>query len=155
VDLHIHDTHFIRLLCGQPRRVCSTGVKQNGAVTYLTTEYQYGQSGPAISCSSGALSQKGREFVHGFEIYMEKATLSFESGAYPLTMYDMSGKTHEVKLKDGGDPVNAFVREIQAAVDAARTGQECELLSGKLARDALVLCQQECRSVRSGRPVAV
>src|SRR5262245_29443540 len=35
VDLHIHDTHFIGLLCGVPARVFSTGVVENGAVAYL------------------------------------------------------------------------------------------------------------------------
>jgi predicted dehydrogenase len=155
VDLHIHDTHFIRLLCGQPKRVCSTGVQEGGAVSYLATEYFYGPKGPAVSCSSGALCQKAREFVHGFEIYLEKATLSFESGVCPLRLYDSSGKTTEAKLKGGGDPIAAFTSEIQTAVDAVRTGKEPDLLSGRLARDALVLCHKECQSVRSGKPVAV
>jgi predicted dehydrogenase len=155
VDLHIHDTHYIRLLCGQPQRVCSTGVQEGGAVSYLTTEYSYGPKGPAISCSSGALSQKAREFVHGFEIYLEKATLSFESGVCPLRVYEASGKTTEVKLKGGGDPIAAFTSELQTAVDAVRTGREPDLLSSKLARDALVLCHKECQSVRTGKPVKV
>jgi predicted dehydrogenase len=155
IDLHIHDTHYIRLLCGQPQRLVSTGVQENGAVTYLTTLYEFGANGPAVSCSSGALCQKGREFVHGFEIYLERATLSFESGSLPLTMYDSAGKASAVKLKGDGDPVAAFTSEIQAAVDAVARGKECELLSGTLARDALVLCHKECQSVRSGKSVAV
>jgi predicted dehydrogenase len=73
VDLHIHDTHFIGLVCGVPGHVFSTGVVADGAVSYLTTSYLYGPGGPAVTCSSGALAQKGRPFVHGFEIYLEKA----------------------------------------------------------------------------------
>src|SRR5580700_1601791 len=41
VDLHIHDTHFIGLLAGVPKQVFSTGVVENDAVTYLTTQYLY------------------------------------------------------------------------------------------------------------------
>ena len=43
----------------------------------------------------------------------------------------------------------------QAAVEGVRTGREPDLLSGKLARDALVLCYRECESVQSGNAVAV
>ena len=59
VDLHIHDTHFIGLVCGVPPRVFATGVQTGGAVSYLTTQYLYGPGGPVVSCSSGALAQKG------------------------------------------------------------------------------------------------
>src|SRR5712692_3174688 len=77
IDLHIHDTHFIGLVCGVPGAVFSTGVVQDGTVQYLTTQYLYGSGGPprpspsppggeggvrgpCVSCSSGALAQKGR-----------------------------------------------------------------------------------------------
>src|SRR5262249_3011636 len=69
VDLHIHDTHFIGLVCGVPGKVFSNGVSRNGVVEYLTTQYLYAPGGPAVSCSSGAIAQSGRPFVHGYEIY--------------------------------------------------------------------------------------
>src|SRR5260221_7452235 len=67
VDLHIHDTHFIRLLAGVPQQVFSTGLQDGAAVSYLTTQYLYGPGGPALTCSSGAVAMKARPFVHGFE----------------------------------------------------------------------------------------
>jgi len=155
VDLHIHDTHFIGLLCGVPKRVFSSGVIDNGAVSYLNTQYLYGPNGPAVSCSSGALAQKGREFVHGYEIYLEKATLVYESGICPLTVLTADGKSEQPQLNGGGDPTAAFAAEIQAAVDGAAVGREPDLLSGRLARDALVLCHKECESVKTGEAVAV
>src|SRR5262245_865659 len=79
VDLHVHDTHFIGLLCGVPKVVFSAGTVDAGVVTYLTTQYLYGPGGPAVACSSGALTMPGRPFVHGFEIYFEQATLVHES----------------------------------------------------------------------------
>jgi predicted dehydrogenase len=153
VDLHIHDTHFIGLLCGVPARVTSTGVVEKGAVQYLTTLYHYGAGGPAISCSSGAVSQKGREFVHGFEIYLEKAMLTLMNG--PLTLYTADGKVKQPKLKGGGDPTAAFTLELQAAVDGVERGKVPDLLSAQLARDALVMCFKEIESVKSGKPVAL
>lgn len=156
VDLHIHDTHFIGLIAGVPAKVFSTGlVGQDGSVEYLTTSYLYGTNGPAITCSSGAIAMSGRPFIHGFEIYLEKATLAHSSGGLPLTVYTPDGKASVPDLGGSGDPVDSFALEIQTAVEAVSTGKEPALLSGKLARDALVLCHRECESVQSGQAVSL
>jgi predicted dehydrogenase len=158
VDLHIHDTHFIRLLAGLPRKVFSTGIAtEQNAVTYLTTQYLYGSgtNALALSCSSGALTKKGREFVHGYELYLEKATLLYESGTQPLTVLTEDGKAKQPRLKGSTEATAAFTAEIQAAVEGVRAGREPDLLSAKLARDALVLCHKECQSVLSGNAVTV
>ena len=89
IDLHIHDTHFVGLLCGAPMAVHSRGVVDRGAVVHLTTQYLF-EGGPAVSAVSGALSQPGRPFAHGFEIYLERATLSFGPDT-PLTVYTADG----------------------------------------------------------------
>jgi predicted dehydrogenase len=155
VDLHIHDTHFIGLVCGVPKHVFAVGTTEGNAVSYLTTSYLYGPGGPAITCSSGALAMKAREFVHGYEIYLERATLTYESGTCQLTVLHADGRIERPTLAGGDDATTAFTAEIQAAVDGVRTGREPDLLSGKLARDALVLCHRECESVRTGKIVTV
>src|SRR5262245_38737361 len=153
VDLHIHDTHFIGLVCGVPKAVHSVGVEEGGAVQYLTTSYIYGRGGPAVTCSSGAVSMSGRPFVHGFELYLEKATLLHESGILPLTGLTADGKSDQPSFPGAGDPISSFTREIQTAVDGAASGKMPDLLSGQLARDALVMCHKECESVRTGSVV--
>ncbi len=155
IDLHIHDTHFIGLVCDVPSAVFSTGVIENDAVQYLTTQYLYGSGGPCVSCSSGAIGQKGRPFVHGYELYLERATLVYESGTTPLTVLHSDGRTEQPKLESGDDATAAFTAEIQAAVDGVVSGRLPDLLSGKLARDALVMCHRECESVRTGKPVSM
>src|SRR5262249_38623072 len=117
-------------------------------------QYLYGPGGPALSCSSGAVAMSGRPFVHGFEIYLEKATLAYSSGGPPLTVFTPDGKSQTPSL-GGGDPVAPFPAEIQAAVDGVASGKAPDLLRGELARDALVLCHRECDSVRSGKAVRV
>jgi predicted dehydrogenase len=154
IDLHIHDTHFIRLICGMPNQVIATGRVEGDAVTHLNALYLYGPGGPTVACASGALVPKGREFVHGFEAYFETATLVCESGVQPLTVLPAGGGSEQPQLGDG-DPLAGFAAELQAAVDGVRAGKAPDLLSGQLARDALVLCHRECESVRSGRVVAV
>lgn len=156
VDLHIHDTHFIGLVGGVPNQVFSVGVVgKGGAVDYLTTSYLYGPDGPAITCSSGAVAMKGRPFVHGYEIYLEKATLVYESGTCPLTVLKEDGSSEQPKLPGGDEATTAFTIELQAAIDGINAGREHDYLSGKLARDALVMCYREIESVKSGKPVSL
>jgi len=154
VDLHVHDTHFIGLVAGVPREVFSVGQTRGDSVDYLTTSYLYGAGGPTVTCSSGAVSP-GRAFMHGYEIYLENATLAYSSAGIKLTVHEKMGKTFHPDLSAGGDEIAAFTREIQAAVEGVRTGEMPALLSGQLARDALVMCYKECESVRTGRPVAM
>jgi predicted dehydrogenase len=155
VDLHIHDTHFIGLVCGVPRNVFAVGTVESDAVTYLTTSYLYGPGGPAVTCSSGALSMSGRPFVHGYEIYLERATLLYDSGGTPLTLLTQDGRATQPALEGGGDPLSAFADELAAAASGVTSGKEPDLLSGKLARDALVLCHREIESVKTGWAVPV
>jgi predicted dehydrogenase len=155
VDLHIHDTHFIGLVCGVPKHVFAVGTVENDAVTYLTTSYLYGPGGPAVTCSSGAICMKGRPFVHGYEIYLEKATLLYDSGGTPLTLLSPDGKSTQPSLPGGGDPLAAFTDELQTAVEGVHSRKEPDLLRGQLARDALMLCHRECESVKRGVPVSV
>jgi predicted dehydrogenase len=154
VDLHIHDTHFIGLVCGVPRQVYSRGITERGYVQYLTTHYIYDDSGPTVTCSSGAICQAGRPFVHGYEIYLEKATLLYELGTQPLIVLRADGKSEQPKL-GSGDPIVAFTAELQHAVNVIQKDADPAELSGELARDALLLCHREAKSVLTGRPVSV
>ena len=155
VDLHVHDTHFIGLICGVPQEVFSTGIVEGDAVNYLTTQYLYGPGGPAVSCSSGAVATSGRPFAHGYEIFLEGATLAYHSGGVSLTVFTPDGESFAPRLDGGGDPIAAFTAEIQAAVDGVVAAKVPDLLSAKLARDALTMCHRECESVRRGRPVRI
>ena len=163
IDLHIHDTHFIQLLNGMPSAVFSQGKLIGEKYTdYLTTQYIYTDNPVTISCSSGSIAQKGRAFSHGFEIFLQKATLLFESStlggqpvvSQPLTIITDDGKVEQVDLGDT-DPIDAFTNEIQHAVDAINGDSDAVLLSGDKARDALLLCYKEAESVRTGQIVTV
>jgi predicted dehydrogenase len=154
VDLHIHDTHFVGLIAGVPGHVSSSGIERQGAVEYLTTSYLYGPGGPALSCSSGAVAMSVRPFVHGYELYLERATLAYDSGGVPLTVFTPDGKSERPEL-GSGDAIDSFADEIGTAVEGVRSGKEPALLSGQLAADALALCFREIESVRQGRPVPV
>jgi len=160
IDLHIHDTHYIGLICGVPRAVHSRGVVEGDAVIYLSTQYLYDTPNLAVSSVSGAIAQAGRPFAHAFEIYLEKATITFEYAnlagqdhlATPLSVILPDGTVQRPQL-GSGDPIEAFTNEIGVAVQAVATGTPAPPLAGELARQALLICQAEVESVKSGKAV--
>ena len=162
IDLHIHDAHFVGLVCGPPRAVRATGVVDGGAVAYLATQYLFGEGGPAVSANSGAISQPGRPFAHGYEIYLERATLAYGFADFsgqspavtPLSVVLADGTVERPEV-GSGDPVDAFADELADAVAAVESGVPSPRLSGELARRALVTCHAEVQSVRTGETVRV
>ncbi|MFO0945083.1 MAG: Gfo/Idh/MocA family oxidoreductase [Planctomycetota bacterium] len=152
VDLHIHDTHFIGLACGVPKQVQSRGILRQGAVEYVATQYLYEGGLPVVSATSGAISQSSRPFTHGYEVYLENATIHYEAGG-PLTVYTADGVS-KPELPSS-DPVDSFVAELSCAVEAIQSGKPAPLLSGTLARDALALCLKEEESAKTGKTVSV
>lgn len=163
VDLHIHDNHFIGLLCGVPKAVFSRGIVEDGLVNHVHSQYVFDDPQLAVSCLSGGIAAKGLEFAHGFELYFEKATLLYDAGTLggewvvdrPLTVVPQRGKPKTPKLKGGSEWYAAFSAELQDAVNAVKTSTEPEALSGALARDALKLCFAEAKSIAQGKLVRV
>jgi predicted dehydrogenase len=162
IDLHIHDTHFIGLVCGVPRSVHSRGVVEGNAVVHLSTQYLYDDKNLAVACVSGALSQSGRPFTHGFELYLDRATVAFEFASLggaghvstPLSVILPDGKVERPEV-GSGDPIDAFATELHAAADSVESGTMAAMLAGELASQALRTCYAEVESVRSGRLVAI
>jgi predicted dehydrogenase len=162
IDLHIHDNHFIRLTCGQPRQVFSRGLLEEGFVNHVHTNYLFGDGGPAISAVSGGIAAEGLAFAHGFELFFEKATVAYSAGTIggqwcvdrPLTLIT-GGKVSQPILKGGTEWCSAFTAELQAAVDSVKSGVPAPLLSGELARDALRICHAEAKSIATGQVVKI
>ncbi len=164
IDLHIHDNHFIGLACGVPSRVFSTGLQQDGLVNHVHTQYLYDdRPALAVSCVSGGIAAPGLQFGHGYEIFLEQGTLLFDFNTLggqpvlntPVTLIDGKGRVTQPKLKGGGEWCAAFTAEIQAAVDGLKSGKEPELLSAKLARDALRICYAEAESIAKGKAIRI
>jgi predicted dehydrogenase len=163
IDLHIHDNHFILVLCGRPQKVFSRGIVSDGFVNHVHTQYVYPDAQLAVSCVSGGIAATGLQFFQGFELYLEQATLVYSAGTIggqweaerPLTLITNNGKAVTPKLKGDGKWSAPFTAELQSAVDAIQEGKESPVLSGALARDALELCYAEAKSITSARPVAL
>lgn len=156
IDLHIHDNHFISLLCGTPSAVFSRGLLQDGLVNHVHTQYVFDDSPVAVTAVSGGIAAEGLAFAHGFELYCERGTLLLSAGTLggqwcvdrPLTVI-ADGQLTQPTLT-AGDWCAGFTQELQTAVNAVHAGQAPRLLSGTLACDALRVCVAEAKSIQSG-----
>ncbi|MBX3439663.1 MAG: Gfo/Idh/MocA family oxidoreductase, partial [Planctomycetaceae bacterium] len=148
IDLHIHDNHYIGLLCGVPREVFSRGLLKDGLVNHVCSQYLYDDPELTVSCVSGGLAASGLKFASSFEIFLERATLQYDAGTYgadwvvnrPLTLITDDGEISTPDLGGGGSWCAAFTDELQVAVDGVASGKAPTVLSSQLARDALRLC---------------
>ena len=161
VDLHVHDAHLIRMLFGMPVSLSSYGRMRGDVVEYCNTAFKFEDPSLVVTATSGVINQQGRGFTHGFEIHLERATLHYEFAAFgdgeelmPLKLVNDKGKVIRPKLGEVG-PTTAFEGEIKEVVQSIRSGKPSSILSGDLARDAVVLCHKQTDSVVKGRPVRV
>ena len=164
IDLHVHDAHLIRVLFGMPKSVhCAGRMRDGGMVEYCNTLFQFEDPSLVVSAASGVIQQQGRPFTHGFEIHLERATLQYESAfaggegvsLMPLTLFGPDGEMTPLKLEAGGDDVTAFLCEIDEAARCVAEGAASPLMSGELARDAIVLCHKQTESARTGEIVQI
>ena len=172
-DLHVHDTHFISLICGVPSGVFSRGLLRDGLIEHVQTEYLWPETdagaargergGAPVGAVCGGIAAKGHDFRHGFEAHFEKATLLFSAanlgGEFsvdrPLTVVSRDGKVREPSLKGGEEWFTPFATELQAAVRGVKDHAAPRVLDGALARDALKVVAAEAESVRTGQVVPV
>jgi predicted dehydrogenase len=160
IDLHIHDAHFIRLLFGMPKAVCTVGRMRGEVAELFNTQFRFDNPALFATAASGVIDQQGRPFTHAYEIYLERATLLFDSGlgkpqaSIPATVLTSEGRVLYPKL-GSGDPIESFAAEIQEVVRSVRSNTPSALLDGRLARDAVVLGHRQTLSLVRGREVKV
>lgn len=163
IDLHIHDNHYIGLVCGIPQGVFSRGLLAGNLVNHVATNYVYADPEKTVAAISGGIAVSGLKFAHSFEIFLERATLQYDAGTYgsdwvenrPLTLITDDGAIQQPDPGGRTEWCGAFTDELQEAVDAVRSGQEPPTINARLACDALRLCVAEGTSIAEGRVVAV
>ncbi len=160
LDLHVHDAHFIRLTCGMPRSVQCTGTMRGEVVERFHAQFRFDDPQLIVTAASGVIAQQGRPFTHGYEIYLEKATLLFDFAvigaepvlATPVTVLTADGKVERPTFPSG-DAITSFENELGQVVRAVESGTPSPLLAGDLARDAVVICQKETEAVETGQRI--
>jgi predicted dehydrogenase len=160
LDLHVHDAHFIRLTCGMPQTVQCVGSMRGEVVERFHAQFRFLDQDLVITAASGVIAQQGRPFTHGYEIYLEKATLLYDFAvlggepvlATPLTVLTQDGQVQRPEL-GSGDAITPFENELTEVVNAVQSNVPSPLLAGALARDAVVICQKETEAVVTGQTI--
>ncbi len=160
LDLHVHDAHFIRLTCGMPRTVQCAGSMRGEVVERFHAQFRFDDPKLIVSAASGVIPQQGRPFTHGYEIYLEKATLLYDFAviggepklATAVTVLSENGQVLHPEM-GAGDAIAPFASELNEVVQAVQSGVPSPLLTGALARDAVFLCQKETEAAVTGQTV--
>ena len=129
LDLHVHDAHFIRLTCGMPQSVQCAGSMRGEVVERFHAQFRFEDPELMVTAASGVIAQQGRPFTHGYEIYLEKATLLYDFAviggepvlATPVTVLTHDGQVERPELC-GGDAITPFENELTEVVRAVQSG---------------------------------
>jgi predicted dehydrogenase len=104
LDLHIHDTDFVRYLFGMPYAVYSTGAKNaEGKLVHIVTQYLYDDD-KVVTAEGGWSMTPAFGFQMSFNIALEKATILYDLTRKPtlrLFTADEEASAPEVPAGDG------------------------------------------------------
>tara|TARA_R110002049_G_scaffold27321_2_gene93959 strand:- start:14783 stop:15787 length:1005 start_codon:yes stop_codon:yes gene_type:complete len=150
VDLHVHDAHLIRILFGMPTAAETVSRDHDGVPMFYESLFRFEDPSLVVSSGGGVIVSPARGFTHGYEVGFERATVQFEFAAYadgstsmiPVTVMHQDGTVERPELGDG-DPVAAFLAEIDAAAKCVDQ-QECSnILNAEIAADAIRICEMQ------------
>ena len=150
IDLHVHDAHLIRLLFGMPRNALTVRRSKDGVPKFYDTVFEFDEDELVVSSGGGVIDSPARGFTHGYEVSFENATVQFEFAGYedgstaviPVTIMHADGSVERPELETG-DPINAFVAELEAAAECLTAKKTSPLLDAQTAADAITICEMQ------------
>lgn len=104
IDLHIHDTDFVRWCFGDPQDVRSTGT-----IHHLTTCYEYPGGPPHVTAEGGWDHTPGMPFAMRYLVVFERATAAFDIARTPQLLLYRDGNAEEVSLS----PLSGYEVQVQ------------------------------------------
>ncbi len=151
LDLHIHDTDFIRFCFGKPLRVYSTGYsKFSSAIDHVVTQYQV--EAPVIVHAEGSWAMSpGFGFNMAYSANFERATVEFDlsRGPQALRLFE-AGVPPRTIVQEKPD---GYVQELAYFAECIRLGRPPSIVTAADALDAIEICEAEEKSVLSGKAV--
>jgi 1,5-anhydro-D-fructose reductase (1,5-anhydro-D-mannitol-forming) len=151
LDLHIHDTDFVQYLFGVPRAVSSRGVKKNGRLLHIVTQYLY-DDGKVVTAEGGWAMTASFGFEMSFNLAFEKATVVYDLTREPaFRVCTAGGEVCHPETADG----DGYTRQIAHFADAI-TGRPVEdIITLEQSRESVKIVQAEKESINKGRPVKI
>ena len=142
MDLHIHDTDFIRSLLGIPR-----GVSTSGYYGSCSTVYDYGRD-ICVTADATWRQVSGFDFIAGYDVVFENAAIQYENGKiavyYNGATYDPI-KTEKFPSYIEGD--NIYNNEIEYFIQCLEKGEKPLVCPPEESLDSLTINLAEIKSL--------
>ena len=149
LDLHIHDTDFVRFCFGPPKAVRSAGYSQvTTGVDHVFTQYFYDDI-PLVTAEGGWCMSAGFPFQMRYHVNFERATAVFDAAATPPLSLYRDGKAEEVPL----EKETGYEQEIEYFLRCVATKRRPETVNLRDAAEAVRWVEAEVESVRTGAAV--
>ena len=151
LDLHVHDTDFIKHCFGMPDAVFSRGYSRITSETdHVVTQYLY-PGGPIVSAEGGWTLQDGFGFCMQFTVNFEKATADFDLGRDQPLQLTENGNQTAIEL----DPAMGYDREIAYFIDCIASDRAPTVVTIADAAESIRIAEAERRSIETGSVVKV
>jgi predicted dehydrogenase len=152
LDLHLHDTDFVKFAFGKPEAVQSFGrVGKTGCIDQLVTHYMYGDGGPVVTAEGSWAMSAGFPFRMDYTVNFERATAEYVMlREQPLVIYqDGQATPHACEGADG------YHNELAYMARCVATGEAPSIITAADAAESIEIVEAEARSIRTGRRVKV
>lgn len=152
-DMHIHDVDFIQYLFGRPLSVFANGLSRfSGAIDHVVALYKM-PNGATISAEASWLMNTGHGFNMAYTVNFESATVDYDSsrGTEALKVFQDGHKPRIVpcNVPDG------YIGELQHLIDSILAGTTPKVVTAQDALSAVVLCEAEEKSIKTGQMVCL
>jgi len=152
LDLHLHDTDFVKFAFGKPGAVHSFGrVGKTGCVDQLITHYIYGDGGPVVTAEGSWAMSAGFPFRMDYTVNFERATAEYVMlREQPLVIYENSKATpHACQGADG------YHNELAYMAQCVASGKAPSIITAADAAESIEIVEAEALSVGTRRRVEV
>jgi len=146
LDLHLHDTDFVKFAFGAPKAVSTVGyVKFTGCIDHLVTRYVY-EGGPIVHAEGGWGMGDGFGFQMGYSVNFENATAEYVMAREtPLMLYH-GGEAEPIECE--GD--DGYFLELAYMTECIKAGTPPSIVTPADALQSLRIVDAERRSAEAG-----
>ncbi len=152
LDLHIHDTDFIKHLFGMPKAVYSAGYPHPTTRTdHVVTHYQYDDI-PLVVAEGGWTMTDGYGFTMQYTVNFENATAVFDlAQPQPLKVIQKGQEPQVILLATG----MGYEYELDYLLQCLDAGKQPDRVTFADAADAVKIVNAEAQSIASGQIVSL
>ncbi|MBN1864821.1 MAG: Gfo/Idh/MocA family oxidoreductase [Victivallales bacterium] len=154
LDLHLHDTDFIRFMFGRPKAVTSFGVnsvRSRGGTDHIITNYHFDDC--LIAAEGGWCANKKVPFEMSFQMIFERATVRFAGEGYQIYWED--GEVESPQVADKNLPTG-WHRELSYFLNCVRDDVSPDKYQDfNEITDSFNIVMAEQESVDSGKTVEI